>query len=468
MSLLLDALKKAADDKQKVSRTGSPEPAAADETPLETSQAADQVTDQATDQAAGPTDDSDKIKPAAVSETAISEPAEEFTLDSIEDDINEPSEDLAAVELAAAEGKMSAAKENEFKVEASLVSSEQQDDRKDSGAAAYTVSDEALSMLIHNTNREVKLSKRLMLAGVLLVSLLVLVSGGIYYYVDMQAEIANLERKHQIAMQSMRSKTNNENTPEKSEIIRKLTGESDLDEKVQYAKQRMVKEKGSLNVKPQSTEPLKNKSKTGTASSAVSFQKTKTTDPVTEKLEAAWIAYEAAEYNRAKNLYKDVLNSEGNNRDALLGLGAIAVIEKNNAVARDIYSLLLKQDPRDPIAITALASLRNSKTATGADEKYLLNMLQNSPDDTHLNFALGNIYAQQNKWKLAQQFYFNAWQHDNENADYIFNLAVSMDQLGKQKQAVDLYRDSLRKAGNKQVSFAREAVQKRITELSGL
>lgn len=450
MSLLLDALKKAAEDKQKVSQTGLPEPAAADDIPFEASQATDL------------TNDSDKITSAA-GETAVSEATEEFTLDAIESDITETGE-----EFAVAEDRAPASKENEFRDETKQVTTEQKGDRKDSNAAAYTVSDEALSMLISKTNREVKLSKRLVLASVLLASLVVLVSGGVYYYLDMQAEIANLERKHKIAMQSMRSKTSNENTPEKSEIIRKLTGESDLDDKVQYAKQHMVKEKSSQNVKPQSAAALKDKSKTATASSAVSFQKTKTTDPVTEKLEAAWAAYDAAEYNQAKKLYKDVLNSEGNNRDALLGLGAIAVIERNDAVARSVYSLLLKQDPRDPIAITALASLRNNQTATDADERYLLNMLQNSPDDTHLNFALGNIYAQQNKWKLAQQSYFNAWQHDNENADYVFNLAVSMDQLGKQKQAIDLYRDCLRKAGNKQVSFARETVQKRITELSGL
>jgi len=43
-----------------------------------------------------------------------------------------------------------------------------------------------------------------------------------------------------------------------------------------------------------------------------------------------------------------------------------------------------------------------------------------------------------------------------------------MDQLGKQQQAVDFYKDSLNKSKNKQVSFSREAVQKRITELSEL
>jgi uncharacterized protein HemY len=95
-------------------------------------------------------------------------------------------------------------------------------------------------------------------------------------------------------------------------------------------------------------------------------------------------------------------------------------------------------------------------------------MLKKNPGDAHLNFALGNIYAQQKKWKLAQHSYFNAWQNDNKNADYIFNLAVSMDQLGKQKQAVGFYQDCLNQSDDGRVSFSREAVKKRITELSEL
>ena len=58
--------------------------------------------------------------------------------------------------------------------------------------------------------------------------------------------------------------------------------------------------------------------------------------------------------------------------------------------------------------------------------------------------------------------------HGKENADYIFNLAVSLDQLNKQQQAINYYRESLLKAENKQVSFSREAVQKRINELARL
>lgn len=465
MSLLLDALKKAADDKRKASQGDSTEPVSSVVAPSEPDTTANltaetAVTSSTVDLQQGEVEPALQMideKAGEESSEITAEIIEELTLDAIETNTVESSEAAAAIEKAG-----DAHSETD---ELTL--------KQDSKAASYTVSDEALSMLIYKTNREVKQSKRLVTISVLLVSLVILISGGIYYYMDIQAEIAILERKHQIAMMSMASKTNKEKTPEKSEIIRNLVGESDLEDKVQYAKKHMAKGKNSQQIKHRSAAgrpatALKNNKKTSAAASAVSFQKTNKADPVAEKLEEAWAAYEAARYDRAKTLYKDVLIIEDNNRDALLGLGAIAVVEKDNVAARNTYILLLQQDPRDPIAIAAIASLRNSEVSTEADEKYLLNMLQRNPDDAHLNFALGNIYAQQNKWKPAQQSYFNAWQRDNENADYIFNLAVSMDQLGKRKQAADLYRDCLSKSGDGQVVFSREAVQKRITELSGL
>jgi len=437
MSLLLDALKKAADDKKKVSQGNGNGSVSSDTTHAEAAAT------------------------ASVEEEAASGVTEELTLDPVEADITEPAED------AAIEAEMTLVAEpeqaNNVAAEPSL---KQKKNLNDTNTTSYTVSDEALSMLIYKTNRDVKQSKRLTLVSVLLVSLAILVSGGIYHYMDMQAEIATLDRKHQIAMHSMELKTNKEKIPDKSKIIRNLVGESDLDDKVQYAKKHMSKKK-IRPVAGRSNVPLKN-NKASVASPAVTFQKTNKTDPVAEKLEQAWLAYEGAKYDRAKKLYKEVLVIEKNNRDALLGLGAIAIIEKNNMAAREVYVALLKNDPRDSIAISALASLRNNAATTETDEKYLLSMLQKTPDDAHLNFALGNIYAQQGKWKFAQRSYFNAWQGDNENADYIFNLAVSMDQLGKQKQAVNFYQNSLTQSVNKQVAFSREAVKKRISELSGL
>ncbi len=431
MSLLLDALKKAADDKKKISQADSVESAAANEA-------------------------SPEVKVVETVFESVAETNEELTLDPL--DTEERIEVTEELEVAP---------ETRVSDDESKLSAKPDKDLNDTNTTSYTVSDEALSMLICKTNRDVKKSRRFIVISVVMVSLAILVSGGVYYYMDMQTEIAALERKHQIAMHSMELKTNKEKTPEKSKIIRNLVGDSGLNDKVQYAKNHIAEKHDSQQTKP-ITRPVLNAAngKDVVSSSAVSFKKTNKADPVTEKLEQAWQAYEASQYGRAKKMYKEILAIERNNRDAMLGLGAIAIIEKDNIKAKNIYTVLLERDPRDPIASAALASLRNS--ATAVDEKYLLETLQKNPDDAQLNFVLGNVYAQQGKWKSAQKSYFSAWQHDNGNADYIFNLAVSMDQLGKQQQAVAFYQKCLNRSVNKQVVFSREAVQKRITELSGL
>jgi tetratricopeptide (TPR) repeat protein len=436
MSLLLDALKKAADDKQKAAQDRPTEETL---NPVETEKEPE-LTVQASD---------DGLQ--SIGQT------EELTLDAIDTDTIEPVDETS---------KTNGVEAAEESVEDGTLQLEQDNHPDSPEQKNYTVSDEALSMLIYKTNRDVKQGKRLVMISVMIFSLAILASGAAYYYMDMQSEIADLERKHKIAMQSMQSKTNREKAPVQSEIIRNLVSEADLEDKVQYAKKRMVEKPAQQQSLQRS--PAVASEKVRNEAGAVSFQKTNKTDPIAEKLGQAWQAYDDGRYSSAKNLYIEVLNSEENNRDALLGLGAIAVIEKDYVPARDIYMSLLEQDPRDPIAIAAIASLQTDGVSLQEDERFLANMLLKNPNAAHLNFALGNVYAQQEKWKSAQQYYFNAWQQDIENADYIFNLAVSLDQLGKPEQAINLYRESLSKSNNKQVSFSREDVQKRITELSGL
>jgi len=478
VSLLLDALKKAANDKQKALQL---EQAGSGETNQSTS-----ISDQQNVQATA----SDEV----AYETTLA--TKELSLQGIDDALEDDESIIPDEENSDNHVEKSHLNDDindGQSVATEALTLERRETKNNSDVQPLTLSDEALTMLIYKTNRSVKRGRRLFVFAVLTFSLLILASGGTFYYMGLQEEISVLERKHRIAMQSMRLKTSDENIPAKSEIIRNLVSETSFNEKVQHTKQQLS---GQLPSEPKidsknasqaaTIVPQKvNTKATNTASAntastkaqavkntvaTLSIQKTKKTDPVGEKLEAAWLAYESARYDEAATLYKSVLSFEENNRDALLGLGAIAVIEKDVAVAKNIYLKLLEMDPRDPIAIAALASLHD-RQFTLADKDYLLSALKKSPNVHHLNFALGNIYAQQNNWKSAQRYYFNAWQHNNESADYVFNLAVSMDQLGKQRQALKFYEDSLLKSKNKQpgssrLSFSRQAVKKRISELS--
>ena len=464
MSLLLDALKKAADDKQKALQAESSDSALTVSALSESDQDSVRSDSAFTNgERQNPVDDQDLpvVNVATITDevkvvTGVDD-TEVLTLEEVTDDIAEAKSavvDTENLSLDEIEQDQDVATESLHLEDIGRASS-----------GEFTVSDDALSMLIYKTNREVKRSKKIVMAGALSIGMAVLITGGVYYYLDMQAEISMLERKHQIAMQSMRAKTNNEKAPEKSEIIEKLVSKSNLDEKVEYAKQRISDSNNSFDRQGLNNKKAGKSNRDIKSSPALSIQKNNKLDHVGEKLDAAWLAYESGRYDVAKVMYKDILSIEKNNRDALLGLGAIAVIEKDNAVARYVYLAVLEQDPRDSMATAALASLHD-ESALESDEQYLISMLEKNPGAQHLNFALGNNYAKQNKWQSAQQHYFDAWQSDDENADYIFNLAVSMDQLNKQQQAVSFYKDSLVKAVNKQVSFSRQAVQKRIKELS--
>ncbi len=452
MSLLLDALKKAADDKQKASQGDSVKDEKAESTGVDTLQPL-------AGEAAGPDADDSKVQPETVGSNE-----EELTLDLDDSYLNKnDSPDPVNESYVAAPESANQPPESGHETNAEQ---KNQGRRNAEPAQSFTVSDEALSMLISKTNHDVKKNKRLVAISILITALLVVIAGGLYYYQETQEEIAMLERKHSIAMQSMKAKTRTDEGGQNREIVRKLVAEGDIDDKVKYAKKHIAKKRQVKQQRQAAT--VTNKPAAVNTGNALSIRKTNKTDPVGDKLEDAWLAYESGNYGKAKTLYREVLSLEDKNRDAMLGLGAIAVVEKDSVRARNIYLALLELDPRDPIASAALASLHSDESSLQSSENYLLSMLQKNPGAAHLNFALGNVYAQQNKWSAAQQAYFKAWQSDSENADYIFNLAVSMDQLGKNKQAVDLYKDSLLKSENKQVSFSRADVTKRIQDLSGM
>jgi uncharacterized protein HemY len=176
------------------------------------------------------------------------------------------------------------------------------------------------------------------------------------------------------------------------------------------------------------------------------------------------MSYQKKDYASSKREYKKVLENEPNNHDALLGIAAISLQQDEVATARDIYIKLLERDPRDPHAHAGLANIAQTHGANLSESK-LKQLIEYRPDDAHLQFALGNVYVQRKSWPEAQQAFFNAWKADNSNADYAYNLAVSLDQIGKHREAKAYYEDSLKLAAGKNISFSTDAVKNRLAYL---
>jgi len=206
------------------------------------------------------------------------------------------------------------------------------------------------------------------------------------------------------------------------------------------------------------------KSATPKVPAGMSIERQQATDTITPVLQDAYQAYQRGDYATASQGYKEVLKQDGRNRDALLGLGVIAQQQSQEQAAQHYYRQVLLLDPRDPIALGAMAGY---STSNGADtESQLKQMLTEQPRSASLNYALGNVYADQSRWADAQQAYFNARMLEPSNAQFTYNLAVSLDHLGQGKLAAQHYQQALQLDPASNAGFDHAQAQRRLNELS--
>ena len=112
--------------------------------------------------------------------------------------------------------------------------------------------------------------------------------------------------------------------------------------------------------------------------------------------------------------------------------------------AEAYYLRLLQVDPRDAHAQAGLIALRSARLDPLPSESRVKSMLAADPGSNVLNFTLGNQFAQQGRWAEAQQEYFKAFAADPENADFAYNLAVSLDHLRQPQLALEYYQRAAR------------------------
>lgn len=156
----------------------------------------------------------------------------------------------------------------------------------------------------------------------------------------------------------------------------------------------------------------------------------------------AYQAFNAGDDATAQRFYRQVLQKDVRNVDAMLGMAAIASRQGRDNDAAGWYGKVLEIEPRNTTARAAMFSMTSQADPVGSESR-LKNMLAQHPESAHLHAALGDLYAAQNQWTSAQQAYFQAYHLDAGNAEYVFNLAASLDQMGKPALALPYYRRAL-------------------------
>lgn len=199
-----------------------------------------------------------------------------------------------------------------------------------------------------------------------------------------------------------------------------------------------------------------------TENPAIQIRLSSATNQLNPMLAKAYQSFLAGDTEIAQQQYSKALQQEPNNRDALLGLAATALNRKQPEQAAAYYLKLLDLNPADPDALAGLVGLQGQTDPTQSESR-LKKILAQNPQAAAIHFALGNVYTQQSRWAEAQQSFFRAYSNTPTNADYVFNLAVSLDHLGQSKLALEYYQRALSLSGP--ANFDKTAAQSRAMEL---
>ncbi len=179
-------------------------------------------------------------------------------------------------------------------------------------------------------------------------------------------------------------------------------------------------------------------------------------------LSEAYLLYEQARLEEAKVAFESVLAMNANNEFALIGLGNIFAGQGLYQEALAYYQQVLAVQPTHLHAFESIANIAVYVELDAAWKDVLSEMAQDYPDSSILQYAQGNLYAQKGDWLAAQAAYFRAVSIEPDNADYLVNLAVSLDQLGHYPSAARYYTEALAFADVQPINFSAEQVKNRL------
>lgn len=319
----------------------------------------------------------------------------------------------------------------------------------------YKINNEAaLSALINKSNSQSISAKKKQFLTVTILTLLIFIVSGLYFYIQHESSSPEI-----YISQSLSTATNRE--PETRVIptqSRELSKPLAQNVSVTNQHKETVSAPKPEQIKPNPVSQKPDRKQN------ISIVRTKKTDPVHQLLQTAYAEFNLSNYQHSRELYSLVINREPKNRDALLGLAAISIKQKHYESARQKYQLLLKLNPRDSLATAGISSI-NKLIDPQLNESQLKFLIKQQPNADHLFFALGSLYSTQKKWPEAQSAYFSAWSAKNRNADYAYNLAVSLDHLDKKHQALKFYQLSIELIPESNSNFSLDDTQRRINLL---
>jgi Flp pilus assembly protein TadD len=175
-------------------------------------------------------------------------------------------------------------------------------------------------------------------------------------------------------------------------------------------------------------------------------------------------ALQQNQFSQAREAYSLVLTRNATQRDALLGIAyahhALGDTTQAIATLRQLVNLY----PRDSDAISALFLIAGGDLQE--QETRLKQLLERSERPAALHYALGVVYFEQNRFGEAERAFDRAFSMEPEQPDYAYNWAVSLDRLGRLREAARQYVVALNLANQTSSVFSREVARSRLRILT--
>ncbi|MBV1892388.1 MAG: tetratricopeptide repeat protein, partial [Gammaproteobacteria bacterium] len=169
----------------------------------------------------------------------------------------------------------------------------------------------------------------------------------------------------------------------------------------------------------------------------------------------------------AERIFSEVLEKFPKNTEALVYMADIMGVQNKNEIARSLYAAALENSPGNLKASVGLINITRDKTSLNK-ASYLKQLIIDNPNRAFLHANLGDYYVGRNEWPAAQAAYFEAFAQNPENANYAFNLAVCLDQLGKGEIALRYYKQALELNKFSKSRFNENSALARVQVLTGV
>jgi tetratricopeptide (TPR) repeat protein len=174
-------------------------------------------------------------------------------------------------------------------------------------------------------------------------------------------------------------------------------------------------------------------------------------------------ALQQNQFSQAREAYSQALARNATQRDALLGIAYAHQALGDSAQAISTLRRLIELYPRDADGLSALYLIAGGDPQS--EESRFKQLLERSERPAALHYALGVLYFDQSRFGEAERAFDRAFSMDPEQADYAYNLALSLDRLGRLREAARQYVVALNLANQTSAVFSRDVARARLRVL---